>query len=160
MGPAGKDGWAEPPRFVQAAVAQIQQSPGNKLQLIPASPTDGKPPGSRDDTGTCWSPKVLMEQAQLYLPRALQAELCSCCPGTEPRLKPSSRGLNSASRANSCLEHGQRRPPTAYETWHGHVPHLRGSFLPLASPCLASMFQGWFSPWWWRCFGDAPDSMR
>lgn len=128
------------------SASPIQQSPGKKLQTIPASPTDGEPSGSRGDAGTCCSPKVLMEQAQLYLPRALQAELCSCCPGTELRFKPSRKGLNSASRANSCLEYGQRRLPTAYEAWHGHVPHLRGSFLPLASPCLASMFQGWFSP--------------
>lgn len=83
-----------------------------------------------------------MEQVQLYLPRALQAELCSCCLGTEPRFKPRSRGLNSASKANLCLEHGQRRLPTTYETWHGQVPHLRGSFPALASPCLASLFQG------------------
>lgn len=56
------------------------------------------------------------------------------------------RGLSLASRADSCLEHGQHRLPAAYKTWDGHLPHCRDTFLPLASPCLAGVFLGWLFP--------------
>lgn len=70
-GPARKDGWQSHPApgsSSPGATSPIQQSPGKKLQLIPVSLTDGKLSGSRDEAGTCWLTKVLMEQAQLYLP--------------------------------------------------------------------------------------------
>lgn len=62
------------------------------------------------------------------------------------------RGLSLASRADSCLEHGQHRLPAAYQTWDGPLPRCRGTFLPLASPCLAGVFLGWLFSFY-RCPG-------
>lgn len=137
-------GWAEPPRYVQVAMAWIwpllsSKGQGKNYVRSPPAPLPG----------ICQAPGMMLTHAGPQSPRGASPFACpGLCRQSYAHVAQalSGRGLSLASRADSCLEHGQHRLPAAYKTWDGHIPHCRGTFLPLASPCLAGVFHGWLFP--------------
>jgi len=125
--------------------SRFQQSPGNK-QPVPGSPTDG----------SHQAPGMMLEHAGPPKPSWGKPSfpcpwLCrqSCAPVAQALSPGSSLAAEAEFSIQGRVIPGARpaQAPITYETWHGHVPHCRGRFLPLASP---SVFQG--------CFFSIPDA--